>query len=453
LEAAYALGHLTPSQLVDAIHSRIARYDDDAVWITLVPRDQAIARARELERDPLAVRRRKPLWGIPFSVKDCIDVAGLPTTSACPRFAYHPQAHSAAVSRLLDAGAILIGKTNMDQFATGLVGTRSPYGIPRNPFHRDYIPGGSSSGSAVSVAAGFVSFSIATDTGGSGRVPAAFNNLIGLKPTAGRISSRGVVAACQSIETLSIFASTVAAAWTPYEVVSRFDPLDPYSRRSMLPAADRDRRRWTIGVPAARFLDFFGNSEAEALFRGLLAKWRARNVQTVEIDYSPFLEINRLLFEGPWLAERYGVVADLLAAQPDAFLPVTRDIIAAGARITGVEVFRAQRELSLLRREVDALWNDIDALVVPTTGTVYTTAEIEADPIALNAQLGRYTSFVNLAGLAAVAFPTGFLSNGVPQGATLIGPALSDHQLAHTVEQHLIAERGEASASFGQVGI
>ncbi|MGO4712695.1 allophanate hydrolase [Bradyrhizobium sp. 2TAF24] len=434
LRAAYADGTLTPTAVVEAIFDAIARRGDDGVWVSLAPRAAALARARALEALPALARASLPLWGVPFSVKDCTDVAGVPTSSACPGFAYVPTENNPAVERLLAAGAIFIGKTNMDQFATGLVGVRSPHGVARNPFDARFIPGGSSSGAAVSVAAGLVSLALATDTGGSGRVPAALNNVVGLKPTRGLVSGVGNIAACRSIETLSVFALTVPDAQAAFEVIRGFDAHDPFARQATL-APRRLGDTFRFGVPRAAQLEFFGNGDAAALFDAAVRRLETLGGTRVEVDYGPFLEINDLLFQGPWLAERYGALQSFVDAQPEAILPVTRDILLGGARISGAQVFAAQRRLNLLKREIERLWLDIDVFAVPTTGTAYTIAELVADPITLNFRLGTYTNFVNLADLAAVAVPAGFLPNGVPQGISLITPAFADHDAAALAER------------------
>jgi allophanate hydrolase/aspartyl-tRNA(Asn)/glutamyl-tRNA(Gln) amidotransferase subunit A len=435
LAAAYARGVLKPSAVVEHVLQQIASRGADGVWISVVPREDALARASHLEALPRHEREALPLWGVPFSVKDCIDTVGLPTTSACPAFSYTPTKNNPAVERLLAAGAILIGKTNMDQFATGLVGVRSPYGVARNPFDVAYIPGGSSSGAAVSVAAGLVSFALATDTGGSGRVPAAFNNVVGLKPTRGLISGVGSVSACRSIETLSIFALTVADAQAAFEVARAYDENDPFSRPDALAPTRPWPAKFSFGIPGARWLDFFGNSDAAALFGQAVERLEGLGGRKVDIDYTPFTEINDLLFKGPWLAERYGALQRIVDEQPDALFPITRDILVGGRNISGAEVYAAQQRLNILKRLVAKLWDEINILVVPTTGTIYRIDEIEADPIILNARIGTYTNFVNLADLSAVAVPSGFLPNGLPQGITLIAPAFADRHAASIADR------------------
>ena len=437
LAAAYRSGALTPAGVVTEISARIEARGDDGVWINVASFDDVLARAREIES--VRPAERGPLWGIPFSVKDCIDVAGWPTTSACPDFSYVPDRSNPAVACLLDAGAILIGKTNMDQFATGLVGVRSPYGIARNPFNADYIPGGSSSGAAVSVSEELVSFALGTDTGGSGRVPAAFNNVVGLKPTRGLISGLGTVPACRSIETISIFALTVRDAQTVFDVVRAYDENDPFSRDVALFPSDLSSRSFRFGIPRREFLEFFGDADAEDLFAQAVDRLESIGGERVDIDYTPFLELNGLLFDGAWLAERYGALRYIVDHNPAAIFPLTYEILLGGRRFSGADVFASQQRLQLLRRKVDALWKDVDALVVPTTGTIFRIDELRSDPLALNAKLGRYTNFVNLADLAAVAVPSGFLANGLPQGVTVVTPAFADRRAAFIADAFHLA--------------
>lgn len=446
LKAEYETGRLTPTAVVEAVFDRISARGGDGVWISLAARDTALAEARRLEAMPAQQRATLALWGAPFSVKDCIDVAGMPTTSACPEFAYMPASSSPAVARLLAAGAILIGKTNMDQFATGLVGVRSPYGVARNPFNPDYIPGGSSSGAAVSVAAGLVSFALGTDTGGSGRVPAAFNGIVGLKPTRGLISGTGVVPACRSIETISIFAATVRDARTVFEVMRSYDAGDPFARIDRGGRPHPPGASFRIGVPQSRCLDESCDREVRALFERAVQRLERLGGTRVEIDYAPFVEINDFLFMGAWLAERYGVLKDFLSAKPSAVLPVTREIVSRGKDISGAEVFAAQQRLRVLKRELSDLWSLIDVLAVPTTGISATLSAVEADPVALNARLGTYTNFVNLADLSAVAVPCGWLPTGMPHGMTLIGQAFDDAYLAGIADRFGAATGGDLPA-------
>jgi len=329
------------------------------------------------------------------------------------------------VQRLLDAGAIPLGKTNLDQFATGLVGTRSPHGACRNSFDGRYISGGSSSGSAVAVATGLASFSLGTDTAGSGRVPAAFNNLVGLKPSLGRLSTRGVVPACRSLDCVSIFALTAADAARVLDAAESFDAEDPYSR--VLGNTPVPGRRF--GVPYARQLQFFGDAEYARLFDAAIARLESWGATRVEIDFAPFLDAARMLYEGPWLAERHAAVGRFMDANPGALLPVTEQIIAGGKRASAVDAYEAAYKLKTLQRAAAAAWTQADFIVTPTAGTIYTIAAIAADPIRLNANLGYYTNFMNLFDLAGVAVPAGFRADGLPFGVTLVGPAASERAL------------------------
>jgi allophanate hydrolase len=407
-------------QLLDRLDARCA----DPTWITRLARKDVLARADAAARLPDAA----PLRGLTFAIKDNIDLAGVPTTAACPEFGYTPERSATVVQRLVDAGAIPLGKTNLDQFATGLVGVRSPYGVPENPFGTAYIPGGSSSGSAVAVAAGLCDFSLGTDTAGSGRVPAAFNNLVGLKPTKGLLSTRGVVPACRSLDCVSIFTRTVAEAARVLGVASAFDPEDPFSRAATPPIADE---AWPprVGVPRAEQLAFFGDAGAEKLFAAAVERWRALGAAIVEVDFAPFLEAARLLYEGPWVAERYAAIRALLETKPEALHPVTRTIIEGARGQTAIGAFEAMYKLAALRRRAETVWDDIDVLLTPTAGTIYTVAQVEADPVRLNSNLGYYTNYMNLLDLCAVAVPAGFLPNGLPWGVTLVAPAFHDDRV------------------------
>ena len=418
-------GHLRVSALVEGVLARIAARGRDKVWIHLLQREELMQRAAELERrGPAGL----PLYGIPFAIKDNIDLGGHPTTAACPDFAYVARSSAPVVQALLDAGAIAIGKTNLDQFATGLVGTRSPYGACGNSFNPKYVSGGSSSGSSIAVATGLTSFALGTDTAGSGRVPAAFNNLVGLKPTCGLLSARGVVPACRSLDCISIFTLTGADAAAVLDVAADFDPGDAYSRAGPpsidgLPLSLADCR---LGVPRTDQLEFFGNADAARLYAGAVDKLVQRGATRVEIDLSPFLEAARLLYEGPWVAERYVGIHDFLAAHPQSLLPVTRQIISGGATPTAADYFAAQYRLKDLIRRAETAWKQADLIVTPTAGTIYTIDEVNADPVRLNSKLGVYTNFMNLMDLAAIAVPAGFLPSGLPFGITLFAGAFTD---------------------------
>jgi len=425
LRAGYRARTLRPIDVIESVLERIARRGDDKVWIHRVPDVALMDQARRLEAvSPDAL----PLYGVPFAIKDNIDLAGHPTTAACPEFAYTPAASAAVVQRLVDAGAIPIGKTNLDQFATGLVGTRTPYGACVNPFDPEYLAGGSSSGSAVAVAAGLVTFALGTDTAGSGRVPAAFNNLVGLKPTRGLLSNRGVVPACRSLDCVSIFTSTVADALDVLAVAQGFDPADPFSREPTVRAGP-DLEQFNFGVPAARDLKFFGDKESARLFAGFLKRLEELGGTEVEIDFRPFVETAQLLYEGPWVAERYLAVREMIERRPEALHPVTRDVIGRGAKPTALDAFDAYYRLKALRRATAAVWKEIDFLALPTAGTIYRIAEVEADPIRLNSNLGYYTNFVNLLDLSGIALPAGFRADGLPFGATLLAPAFREDSL------------------------
>jgi len=423
LRAAYRVGALTPEGVVRAVYGRIARRGDDAVWIDLVPEGEALARARALGATPGPAQ---PLFGLPFAIKDNIDLAGRPTTAACPVFAYTPARSAPAVERLLAAGAIPIGKTNLDQFATGLVGTRSPYGAPSSALHADYVSGGSSSGSAVAVAAGLVSFALGTDTAGSGRVPAAFNNVVGLKPTRGSVSTVGVVPACRSLDCVSVFALTCDDAFDVLTVMQGADPADPYARATapLVPVAPPATFRF--GVPDEGDLRFCGDTESERLYRAALDRLAALGGTRVVIDYAPFAEAAELLYGGPWVAERLAPLVSFLKAHPDALHPVTARVLADAERHSAVDAFRAQHRLAALRAATASVWRTIDLLALPTAPTIFRHAEVAAAPLARNADLGTYTNFVNLLDCAAVAVPAGIDTRGLPAGITLVGPAESD---------------------------
>jgi allophanate hydrolase len=427
LAAAYRERSITPLELVQTLFARIAQIGDRGIWITLLP-ELALQQAQVLGTcDPASL----PLYGVPFAIKDNIDLAGVPTTAGCPAFAYTPGQSAFVVNRLLEAGAILIGKTNLDQFATGLVGTRSPYGVCRNSFNPQYISGGSSSGSAVAVAMGLASFALGTDTAGSGRIPAAFNNIVGLKPTCGRLSTRGVVPACRTLDAISIFALSAQDAARVCRVAEGFDQGDAYSRQIAPPARSLGLAcgAFRFGVPQPQQLQFFGNEQYPRLFDAAVARLEALGGQRVLIDFAPFVEAAQLLYDGPWIAERYVVIEQLLRDAPDCLHPITRQIIAGGAAPSAADAFRAQYRLQSLRRASERVWNEIDVLVTPTAGTIYRIAEVEANPLQLNSRLGFYTNFMNLLDLAAVAVPAGFSAEQLPFGITLAGPTWSDFQL------------------------
>ena len=441
------------SHSAESITTRLNDYAerDPAVWIHRLS-------LAELRVQHQMANSKGALAGLTFAIKDNIDLGGVPTTAACPGFAYTPAKSAHVVERLLAAGAVPLGKTNLDQFATGLVGVRSPYGVPRNVFNPEYISGGSSSGSAVAVAAGLVDFALGTDTAGSGRVPAAFNGIIGLKPTRGRLSTRGVVPACRSLDCVSIFTRdlvtaarvlTAAEGYDPADSFSRFspgkvDPLLPQSTPEMhnpigytFPAALR------LGVPRADQLEWFGNVESPGLFAAALDRLRALGIEIVEVDFSPFLDAARLLYEGPWTAERFAAVGAFIeqhlpangapfradSPNPAGLDPTVAVIIQNGKTASAVDAFRASYRLAELRRAADTILATVDALVAPTAGTIYTVAEVLADPVRLNSNLGRYNNFMNLLDLCGLTVPAGRYSFGPGFGITFIAPAWHDARL------------------------
>lgn len=418
----YRTGTVRPEAVIDRVYRQIEGYADPALWITLLPHEQVRASAQALaQSDPATL----PLYGVPFAIKDNLDLAGVPTTAGCPEFAYLPERSATVVERLCAAGAIPVGKVNLDQFATGLVGVRSPYGVCRNPFDERYIAGGSSAGSAVTVAAGMVSFALGSDTAGSGRVPAAFNNLVGLKPSRGLVSTRGLVPAVRSLDCVSIFALTCADAATILQVGAAYDPADPFSRRPQVrPVPPIAGLR--VGVPEPEALQFFGDTQAEQLYRQNLTRLEALGCRIVGIHFQDFAEAAHLLYGGPWVAERLAAVGGFIARHPEAVHPVVREIIAGAARYDAVSAYRATYALAELRRRVEAQWQAMDVLVLPTTGTIYTIAEVEAEPVALNSNLGFYTNFANLLDLCAVSVPGGFNDRGLPTGVSLFAPAFSE---------------------------
>jgi allophanate hydrolase len=428
LRRGYRESRFTPFEVVGEVARRIEKRGADSVWIALVPPEELARYAGQIETWKKE-GRPMPLYGQPFAIKDNIDLAGCPTTAACPAFAYTPKTSATAVQRLIDAGAIPVGKTNLDQFATGLNGTRSPYGAPRCVFNENYISGGSSSGSAVAVAAGLVSFSLGTDTAGSGRVPAAFNNLVGLKPTKGRVSIRGVVPACKSLDCVSVFAHSAANACEILQVMEGPDPADPWTRAvpQPPPAFPVDFR---FGVPFESQLEFFGDAAAADLYTAALARLEKMGGIRVSCDFGPFLETARLLYHGPWVAERMAAVRTFYPKHANEMDPTVRKIIAGADNFSAVDAFEGLYRLQELRQKAAQAWQHIDLLALPTTGTIYTVEQMQAEPVALNTNLGYYTNFMNLLDLAGLALPAGFRANGLPFGITLAAPAFTDLALA-----------------------
>ncbi|MEM7735378.1 MAG: allophanate hydrolase [Deinococcota bacterium] len=422
LQQAYASGHISARDVIREVYKRVEARANDNTWIYLIPEDVALA---QLD----AADENAPLYGIPFAIKDNIDAAGHPTTAGCPAYAYTSTEDATVVANLQAAGAILIGKTNMDQFATGLVGVRSPYGPAKNAFDARYISGGSSAGSAVAVAAGLVSFALGTDTAGSGRVPAAFNNLVGLKPTRGLISAKGVVPACQSLDCVSIFALTVSDAHAVLDVAASFDADDPYSRQSRLVTASSSPL--CIGIPKPDALQAFIQPGYPALYESAITTLEQLGHTVQEVDFTPFRETAELLYGGPWVSERVSAIESFYTDHKNDLHPVLRIILENAERYSAADVFNAMHKLEALRRRCDALWQDIDVLVTPTTSRIFTIDEVGEEPLELNSQLGYYTNFVNLLDYAALALPAGVTADGLPFGITAIAPAWRDALLVN----------------------
>ncbi|MEQ5843940.1 allophanate hydrolase [Paraburkholderia acidicola] len=428
LRAAYRAKRTTPRALISALRERAAALNDEyRLFIHLL--DEA-ALQRWFDALDAHDADTLPLYGIPFVIKDNIDLADVPTTAACPAFAYTPARSATLVEQLIALGAIPLGKTNLDQFATGLNGTRSPYGKCRNSVHPDYPSGGSSAGSSLAVALGVASFALGTDTAGSGRVPAALNNLVGLKATKGLLSTAGVVPACRTLDCVTFFTATAQEASELLALTARKDAADAYSRDNPQwndGTAFGKVSRFRFGVP--RVPEFFGCTESPALFAHARAALEANGGEAVEIDFTPFVEAARLLYEGPWVAERYSVAGALMEKQPDAVLPVIRDVLAKAPTATAVDAFRAQYRLQALKQTCDAVLASVDFMLTPTIPRAVTLAELEHDPVGANSLLGYYTNFMNLLDYAAVALPAGFMKNGLPWGVTLFGRAFTDQYL------------------------
>lgn len=430
IAAAVASRATSAEAVMEECLARLAAYDavQPQIWISRADPEMLLEQARAVDAR-LAAGEVLPLAGVPYAVKDNIDVAGMATTAACPAFAYQPQEDATVIARLQAAGAICVGKTNLDQFATGLNGTRSPYGAPRNAHNRAWVSGGSSSGSSVAVAAGLVAFALGTDTAGSGRVPAAFQHLIGFKPSRGRWSNHGLVPACRTLDCITVFTDTAADARLVDRVIAGFDAADPFSK----PHATRSLAARRFGVPLPGQRNWFGDGDAEYLYARALARLAAMG-DVVEIDIAPLLEAAQLLYGGPWVAERTAALAPLLASNPDAIDATVRAIVEQGRGHSAVDLFNAMYRLAGIRRIADQMWADIDCLALPTTPTSYRVAEMQASPIALNINLGLYTNFVNLLDMAAIAVPAGTRANGVGFGISFIAPADTDAGLIDLAE-------------------
>jgi len=433
LKKSYVDKTLTPRTYMIEIKKRIEEHASNPIWIHVLSDIELEPYLKRLEScEPSTL----PLYGIPFAIKDNIDLASIPTTAACPDYSYIPENSAYVVQKLIDAGAIPVGKTNLDQFATGLVGTRSPYGECRNSIDPDYISGGSSSGSSVSVALDMSIFSLGTDTAGSGRVPAAFNNLVGLKPSKGVLSTSGVVPACRSLDCVSIFAKTTEDAQKVFDIVAFFDELDPYSRTK--PEIQKSiSSSFRFAVPQTNQLKFFGDTEAETLYYKAVKVFQEMGGTAVEVDFSPMLDAANLLYYGPWVTERYVAVKEMIENKPESFIDVTKGIIESGKTKSAEDYFTAEYQLKGYKRQADLIMANIDFALTPTTGTIYTIEEVNADPIQLNTNLGYYTNFMNLLDFSAYSIPAGFRDNGLPFGVTLFAEAFQDENLLQVGEIYL----------------
>ena len=441
LRRRYQSAELRPCEVVTTLHGRIGQGAPN--WISVAPLEDLLEACSNLER-----RRARgemlPLYGVPFGVKDNIDVAGMPTTAACPAFSYVAERSARCVELLEQAGAICLGKTNLDQLATGLSGTRSPYGACSSIGNSLYISGGSSSGSAVTVAAGEVSFALGTDTGGSGRIPAGFNGVVGIKPTRGRVSTRGLVPNCPTLDCVSIFSRTIDEGMTILRVVDGFDEQDPFSRRPDDSNPEMISRPFSFGILPARDREWFGMPECAVLYESACDRLAELGGRPVEVDFTAFREAGRLLFDGPWIAERRAALASFVDNNRDALYPTTRVVLSMADNYDATSAFAAAHRLAKLRRTVDQQFSTIAMLVVPTAARPFTIEEMNADPIRLNNQLGHYSYFANLLDLCAIAVPNGTLRCGVPMGVTLLAPAWAEHRLARIAswfeeQQHSIA--------------
>ncbi|MEL6452154.1 MAG: allophanate hydrolase [Pseudomonadota bacterium] len=430
LRQAYGAG-TTPAQIVEQVYDRIDAVGDPHIFLCLFPKAQLLAEAAGLGAyDP-----DRPLWGVPFVVKDNIDVAGQPTTAACPAFAYTAADTAFVVQQLQAAGALLIGKTNLDQFATGLVGVRTPYGAPKNAIDPDIVPGGSSGGSGVAVAHGIASFALGTDTAGSGRVPAALNNIVGLKPTLGALSATGMVPACRTLDTISVFALTVGDAYAAYAVAAAYDPTDSYARDIATPPLVAAPAAPTIGIPSADSIRFEGDDAQAQSFADTVDRLRTHGATMAEIDFTPLYDIAQMLYFGAWVAERYVATEGLMTSDPDALYPVTRKIIGSAIGKTAADTFKDIYRLKGLIAQAQPAIAACDALCVPSIPTFATVAQLQADPMGPNNMLGTYTNFVNLMDMCGIAVPTPPRADGRPGSVTILAQAGADARAAAIAAQ------------------
>lgn len=430
LREAYAAG-TRPADVIDEIFKRLDAVGDPGIFIHLREREELLAEAEALGAYDPAMQ----LWGIPFAAKDNIDVGGIETTAGCPAYAYTPDQDAFVIAQLRAAGALVIGKTNLDQFATGLVGVRTPYGAPLNAVDPEIVPGGSSGGSGVIVGHGIVTFSLGTDTAGSGRVPAALNNIVGLKPTLGALSASGVVPACRTLDTVSIFALTVDDAYAAFAVARGFDEADAYSKPLAHEELTEPKKPIRVGIPDAGSIKFFGDTVQQAAFERDVALLEASGAVIEPINFEPLYAIARMLYEGAWVAERYTVIADLLASNPDAVYPVTRQIITHAESMSAADAFNGIYRLAELKRAAEPMLRGLDLLCVPTVPTFYSVADLEVDPVMPNSNNGTYTNFVNLLDMCGLAVPTAPRSDGRPGSVTLLAWAGQDALVASVARQ------------------
>ena len=431
LQNAYRSGELNVKDFLLAKLAQ-AKSDTSNVWISTISESQLVKMLDALDGKSID---ELPLYGVPFAVKDNIDFAMLPTTAGCEAYTFQPDKSSTVVQLLIDAGAIPFGKTNLDQFATGLVGVRSPWGAVNNSFNSEYVSGGSSSGSAVAVATGQVSFSLGTDTAGSGRVPAALNNIVGMKATKGLLSCTGVVPACKSLDCVTIFANSANEVNLLLNITGQWDETDCFSRENKVTNSidcfqpNKKLSGLKVGLPAPEQLSFFGDQSAQILFSENVKRLKKEGIEIVNINFQPFLDAAKLLYEGPWVAERYAAIEDFFKADPKQCLPVIETIIGGATAYTAVDTFKAMYRLQAYKIQCDAILAQVDCVLTPTAGCAYRIKDVEADPIQLNSNLGYYTNFMNLLDYAAIALPAGILASGLPFGITLFGPAFSDRLL------------------------
>lgn len=446
LRAGYLARQFSPREVIDDVIARCDAHADNPIWIHRLSRDELEPYLKALEqRDPQTL----PLYGVPFAIKDNIDLAGVPTTAACREFAFTPAQSAFVVQLLIDAGAIPIGKTNLDQFATGLNGTRSPYGAVRNAFNGDYISGGSSSGSATAVALGLVAFALGTDTAGSGRVPAAFNNLIGVKPSIGLLSSTGMLPACRSLDCITLFCRNSNDAETLLAITAQPDAQDQYSRSAPLTMSAATTRQLVIGVAPPAQLQFFGDASYRAAYDNYIAHLGTLGVTLKSIDIAPLLECARLLYDGPWVAERYAAIEDFVRTSAERMNPVVRAIIEPASNIDAVSAFKAEYRRKQIQQQARELLAQIDCLLLPTAGALFTQQQLRDEPIKRNAELGYYTNFMNLLDLSSIAIPAGFGAGGLPFGVTLIGDTFADFELL-AIAHRLLQTQPQTEGATGQ---